>query len=73
VREAYRAALIRAAEAVGGELELATALGVSSSKLDRWIRELEPMPDAVFLKIVDLLEAFELSRLAAKDQGGNPR
>jgi hypothetical protein len=47
--------LMRAAEIVGGPLELAFKLKVTPSHLSLWMGGLEPCPGHIFLKAVDLV------------------
>jgi hypothetical protein len=47
--------LQRAAEIMGGEVQLALHLGITPSHLALWIRGLADTPDSVFLKAVDIV------------------
>jgi len=47
--------LIRAAEIAGGAQELAFRLKVTPSHLSLWMGGLEPCPNHIFLKAVDLV------------------
>lgn len=51
----YARTLVRAAEIIGGELELALRLQVTPSHLHLWIRGLSEPPRDVFLRAVDLV------------------
>ena len=51
----YARTLVRAAEIVGGELELALRLKVTPSHLHLWLRGLSDPPRDVFLRAVDLV------------------
>lgn len=69
----YAACVSRAAALKGGFEELGAALGVRPARLQRWAEGVGAPPDAVFLKIVDLLlddgvdpSVVSASRLAAK-------
>jgi hypothetical protein len=48
-------ALKRAAELLGGVDPLCTYLRVSAFQLERWMRGEAKPPDAIFLKLVDVL------------------
>lgn len=50
-------ALQRAAEILGGVDALRTYLNVSNIKLEAWLKGRATPPDAIFLRIVDLLSA----------------
>jgi len=54
-----RHALRKAAEALGGEVYLRQFLDVSSTDLFRWLRNREPVPDAVTRKVINLLADIE--------------
>ena len=47
--------LQRAAEILGGEDQLTAYLGVTRERLRIWSRSRFPLPDEVFLKLVDLI------------------
>jgi hypothetical protein len=57
--------LLRAAEIVGGPMELAFRLKVTPSHLSLWLGGLEPCPSHIFLKAVDLV-------LERDSAGGRP-
>lgn len=57
-------ALARAAQILGGEAQLARQLGVSQWTLSFYRDSLERLPQALFLKLVDVLSAEEMRRLA---------
>lgn len=46
---------MRAAELFGSEEALALSLGISGERLRLWSRGVMPMPDDIFLKLVDVL------------------
>jgi succinate dehydrogenase flavin-adding protein (antitoxin of CptAB toxin-antitoxin module) len=54
-----RRGLRKAAEALGGEVQLRRFLEVSSTDLFRWLRGQAPIPDDVFRKVVNLLADVE--------------
>jgi len=71
----YAACVLRAAALKGGFEELAAALGVQPASLKRWAEGVGAPPDAIFLKIVDVLlddgvdpAVASAARLAAKRQ-----
>jgi hypothetical protein len=64
VPNVYVRTLRRAAEIVGGELQLALRLEVRPSQLALWLRGAEPMPVRVFFRAVDLVTEHELSLLS---------
>jgi hypothetical protein len=47
--------LRKAAELLGGSAQLGYELQVPEQNLARWMAGLEPMPRAMFLKVVDLV------------------
>jgi hypothetical protein len=53
-----------AAEIVGGEKELARELGISETLLSRFMADLLPLPDPLFLRAVDVVLARQHSELA---------
>lgn len=57
--------LMRAAEIVGGPVELAFRLKVTPGHLSLWLGGLEPCPSHIFLKAVDLV-------LERDSAGGRP-
>jgi hypothetical protein len=57
VPDVYTRTLIRAADIVGGELELALRLKVTPSHLHLWIRGMSTPPLDVFLSAVDIVVA----------------
>ena len=54
-----RRGLRKAAEALGGEVQLRRFLEVSSIDLFRWLRGQAPIPEEVFRKVVNLLADIE--------------
>jgi DNA-binding transcriptional regulator YdaS (Cro superfamily) len=60
--------LRRAAEIVGGEEALSMRLGVTPSHLALWIRAAGEMPDAVFLRAVDIVLEHDVSQLASRSR-----
>jgi hypothetical protein len=71
----YAACVSRAAALTGGFEELGTVLGVKPGRLQKWAEGVGAPPDAMFLKIVDLLlddgvdpTMASAARLAAKRQ-----
>jgi DNA-binding transcriptional regulator YdaS (Cro superfamily) len=55
MQKGWLAVLARAAEMTGGREELARRLGVRPQLLDSWLAGATPIPEAVFLKAVDLV------------------
>jgi len=55
--------LRRAAELLGGTPQLRKYLRVSALSLSVWISGAEPPPTDVFLRAVDVIDAFELKNL----------
>jgi hypothetical protein len=53
--------LMRAAEIAGGAQELAFKLKVTPSHLSLWLGGLEPCPNHIFLKAVDLVLERDLA------------
>ena len=51
----YAACVSRAAALKGGYAELGAELGVKPARVQRWAEGIGSPPDAIFLKIVDLL------------------
>jgi hypothetical protein len=47
--------LLRAADILGGSEQLESFLSVSETRLRIWERGITPLPDDVFLKLVDLV------------------
>jgi hypothetical protein len=71
----YAACVWRAAALKGGFDQLGAALGVKPGRLQKWAEGVGAPPDAMFLKIVDLLlddgvdpAMASAARLAAKRQ-----
>jgi hypothetical protein len=62
-KEIHMRALRRAAEGLGGVEALRAHLQVSMSQLAGWLHGEARLPDAVFLKVVDLLSEQELTAL----------
>ena len=60
-KSVYMRALRRAAQALGSVEALRAHLGVSMSQLNSWLEGETPPPDAVFLRVVDLLAEEELT------------
>lgn len=56
----YSRCLWRAAKVSGGVPSLATFLGVSYAELVSWLTDVEPPPNEVFLKAVDLVVAVDV-------------
>ena len=59
----YSRALRRAAQTLGGVEALRAHLQVSMTLLQRWIQGETLPPEAVFLKVVDLLSENELAEI----------
>jgi hypothetical protein len=59
--------LERAVEILGGPGEVAAYLDVSPARLRIWMRGLFPLPDHVFLRLVDLISE------APRPPAGDPR
>src|SRR5687768_997201 len=74
MNETHLKALHRALQIEGGVSSLASRLGVSEQSLLLWMDAKASVPPAVFLKIVDLLLAAEMSGLkAGQDAATQPR
>jgi CheY-like chemotaxis protein len=74
MNETHLKALHRAAQLEGGVSSLASRLGVSEQSLLLWMDAKASVPPPVFLKVVDLLLAAEMSGLkAAQDGAIHPR
>jgi hypothetical protein len=56
--------LQRASEILGGSEQLESFLDVSEARLRRWSRGITPLPDDVFLKLVDLVSENQRSHPA---------
>ena len=69
MNETHLKALHRAAQLEGGVSSLASRLGVSEQSLLLWMDAKASVPPAVFLKVVDLLLAFEMSGVQAQPVG----
>jgi len=61
VSDVHIRTLMRAAEIVGGPMELAFMLKVTPSHLSLWLGGLEPCPSPIFLKAVDLVLERDLA------------
>ena len=59
----YSRTLVRAAELVGGQQELARQLGVFPSHLLAWIADTSTPPIEVFLKAVDIVGDHDIQQL----------
>jgi len=53
-----------AAEIVGGEKALAAELGISETLLSRFMTDLHPLPDPLFLRAVDIVLADQRREIA---------
>jgi CheY-like chemotaxis protein len=74
MNETHLKALHRAAQLEGGVPGLASRLGVSEQSLLLWMDAKASVPPAVFLKVVDLLLAAEMSGLkTGRDGALQPR
>jgi len=73
MNETHLKALHRAAQLEGGVSSLASRLGVSEQSLLLWMDAKASVPPAVFLKLVDLLLAADMSGLQARDAAAQPR
>jgi CheY-like chemotaxis protein len=69
MNETHLKALHRAAQLEGGVASLASRLGVSEQSLLLWMDAKASVPPAVFLKVVDLLLAYEMSGAQAEPAG----
>jgi len=70
-KEVYRRALARAREAIGGEVQLARHLRVPGSAIIAWLSGEQPIPDVIFLRVVDLLvQDFEAVEVAVARHTG---
>jgi len=65
VPSVYTRTLVRAAEILGGEVELAFRLQVTPSHLHLWMRGLSEPPRDVFLRAVDLVVEHDQGRKGA--------
>jgi hypothetical protein len=54
-RDLYTEALRRAAQTLGGDMQLARFLAVEPAQLDRWLAGDEPAPLSVFLSTLDVI------------------
>jgi len=61
VSDVHIRTLMRAAEIVGGPMELAFMLKVTPSHLSLWLGGLEPCPSPIFLKAADLVLERDLA------------
>ena len=66
-------ALRRAVGVLGGVTPLAKRLGISQTKVNLYLADLAPVPETVFLRIVDILTEDELMRLSNEAKGQPPR
>lgn len=57
-------AIARAATILGGAEALARCLSISQSRLKLYLDDLERLPQALFLKVVDVLSDDEMAKLA---------
>ena len=57
-------ALARAATILGGEEPLARRLGISHTKLDLYLEDVDTLPQELFLKIVDVLVDDQMAKIA---------
>jgi CheY-like chemotaxis protein len=73
VNETHIKALHRAAQIKGGINSLASHLAVSEQSLLLWMDAKAAVPPAVFLKVVDLLLAAEMSGMRAAAAAAQPR
>jgi DNA-binding transcriptional regulator YdaS (Cro superfamily) len=60
-------AVRRACEIVGGVAILATQFGVSAEDLNSWGKGIKPVPQEVFLRVVDIIAAHELDEISNAD------
>jgi DNA-binding transcriptional regulator YdaS (Cro superfamily) len=65
VPDLYVRTLVRAAEIVGGEQELAIRLKVTPSHLALWLRGIEVPPMQMFLNAVDIVTEHDVSTLSS--------
>ena len=63
--DVYIRALDRALELAGDEA-LAKYLGVSAVRLRGWVARIGPIPEDIFLKLVDLILAERFAKLRRK-------
>lgn len=56
--------LRRAVKVLGGEIRAAKLIGVSQPKLGLYLDDVQRTPEAVFVRVVDLLVDNELDRLS---------
>jgi len=63
-RETYRNTLRYALAIVGSDLALSVRLKVPVAILKNWLDGVEPMPDAAFLHVVDLIVATTPDEIA---------
>lgn len=57
-------ALARVAKVLGGDEPLARRLGISQPKLKLYLEDLDTLPQALFLKIVDVLVDDQITKIA---------
>ncbi|MCD6042266.1 MAG: hypothetical protein K0R40_1869 [Burkholderiales bacterium] len=62
----YSRAFTRAAQLLGGVEKLRAHLGVGMAQLNFWLRGQAKPPDAVFLKVVDLLSEHEKQEMLGR-------
>ena len=68
-QQLYRRALNNAVHAAGGEDALREYLEVNETTLRTWLAGLKPIPETVFLKVIDLL----LDPRVPPSEPGRPR
>lgn len=61
--------LVRAVKVLGGETRAAKLIGVSQPKLGFYLDDLLHIPEAVFVRVVDLLVENEIDRLSEEAKG----
>lgn len=62
-------ALLRAIKIAGGVAKTAKRLGISETRLGLYLEDFESTPDAVFLRIIDILADDQLGNLLREANG----
>ena len=63
----------RAAEIVGGVKVLAAQLDVGDENLKNWIEAQVPVPQEIFLRCVDIVNAHQLSEISGRSANQVPK
>jgi DNA-binding transcriptional regulator YdaS (Cro superfamily) len=62
----YVRALKRAAQIVGGREALAAQLDVPMDELAHWMEGSKRVPDAIFLRVVDIVSAQDIAEISGR-------